>query len=79
MIIRIQKIAAKRFVKDKIRKEPDVCKAVNELFADEIKDLKAIVADKDSIISKLQAENSALIARLNAKTGKKSGKKSTVK
>ena len=43
--------------------EPTMCKAVNELFADEIKELKNIVADKDSL---LLADKDALIAKLQA-------------
>ena len=42
--------------------EPTMCKAVNELFADEIKELKNIVADKDSLL----ADKDALIAKLQA-------------
>ncbi len=33
-----------------------MCKTVNELFADEIKELKNLVADKDALIAKLQAQ-----------------------
>jgi len=36
--------------------EPTMCKTVNELFADEIKELKNLVADKDALIAKLQAQ-----------------------
>ena len=46
-----------------------MCKAVNELFADEIKELKNIVADKDSLIATqntLLADKDALIAKLQA-------------
>ena len=49
--------------------EPTMCKAVNELFADEIKELKNIVADKDSLIATqntLLADKDALIAKLQA-------------
>lgn len=44
------------------RKIAVMCKAVNELFADEIKELKNIVADKDSLL----ADKDALIAKLQA-------------
>lgn len=56
--------------------EPTMCKAVNELFADEIKELKNIVADKDSLLADkdsliatqntLLADKDALIAKLQA-------------
>ena len=34
-------------------KEPSMCKAVNELFADEIKELKVTVADMNTTIAQL--------------------------
>lgn len=40
-----------------------MCKAVNELFADEINAMKAEIADKDSLI----ADKDAIIAQLQAK------------
>lgn len=39
-----------------IKEEPTMCQAVNELFADEIKQMKIIIADKDALIEKLQSE-----------------------
>ena len=56
--------------------EPTMCKAVDELFAeifaDDIKAMKAEIADKDSLIAqqsaliaKLQADNAAMAAKLN--------------
>lgn len=47
-----------------------MCKAVNELFADEINAMKAEIADKDSIIAdkdSLIADKDAIIAQLQAK------------
>lgn len=37
-----------------------MCKAVNELFADEIESLKKIVADQSALITRLRAENEQL-------------------
>ena len=31
-----------------IKEEPSMCQAVNELFADEINQMKLVIADKDS-------------------------------
>jgi len=46
--------------------DPNMCQAVNELFADELKEMeqkmKLIIADKDSLI----ADQSAIIAKLQA-------------
>lgn len=83
-IMNIFTSANNTFVKDKIRKEPDMCKAVNELFADEIEDLKKIVADqsaqladihsrlddKDALIAQLRAENEQLKRAASAKTNR---------
>ena len=46
--------------------DPNMCKAVNELFADELKEMEQrmtlIIADKDALI----ADQSAIIAKLQA-------------
>lgn len=46
--------------------DPNMCQAVNELFADELKEMeqkmKLIIADKDAMI----ADQSAIIAKLQA-------------
>lgn len=47
-----------------------MCKAVNELFADEIEDLKKIVADQSALITRLRAENEQLKRAASAKTNR---------
>ena len=37
-----------RLVDQMIKEEPSMCQAVNELFADEINQMKLVIADKDS-------------------------------
>ena len=54
-------------MRDKIKEvDPNMCQAVNELFADELKEMeqkmKLIIADKDAMI----ADQSAIIAKLHA-------------
>lgn len=59
-------------VKEQI-KEPAMCNAVNELFADQIKEKDLIIADKDLIIADKDAQlaaKDAIIAQLNAKLEK---------
>ena len=56
-----------KHLRDKIKEvDPNMCQAVNELFADELKEMeqkmKLIIADKDSLI----ADQSAIIAKLQA-------------
>ena len=68
-----------KLVKEQI-KEPAMCNAVNELFADQIKekdliiaDVKSQLADKDSQLADKEAElaaKDAIIAQLNAKLEK---------
>ncbi len=46
-----------------------MCNAVNELFADQIEEMKLIIADKDSMIADKDfqiARQNALIAQLQA-------------
>ncbi|MBQ8006194.1 MAG: hypothetical protein IJ245_00950 [Lachnospiraceae bacterium] len=58
--------ANQKLVKHEKEVDPNMCKAVNELFADELKEMeqrmKLIIADKDSLI----ADQSAIIAKLQA-------------
>ena len=53
-------------VKHEKEVDPNMCQAVNELFADELKEMeqkmKLIIADKDAMI----ADQSAIIAKLQA-------------
>ena len=56
-----------KHLRDKIKEvDPNMCQAVNELFADELKEMeqkmKLIIADKDAMI----ADQSAIIAKLQA-------------
>jgi hypothetical protein len=44
------------FVDQKIKEEPAMCQAVNELFADEINQMKIIIADKDSQLTNLGSQ-----------------------
>lgn len=56
-----------------IKEEPSMCQAVNELFADEIKQMKTIIADKDSQLSSMNSQlndKDALIAQLQAELEK---------
>lgn len=62
----------------KAKEEPNMCQAVNELFADEINEMKLIIADKDSLIADKDsqiAKQSALIAQLQAELEKYAKKK----
>ena len=62
--------ANRTYVKYEKENDPDMCKAVNELFADEINAMKAEIADKDSIIAgkdSLIADKDAIISQLQAK------------
>ena len=65
--------ANKEFVLSKTKEDKTMCRAVNELFADEIKELKqemekqladkdSVIADKDSVI----ADQESMIAQLQA-------------
>lgn len=64
--------ANREFINDQI-KEPTMCNAVNELFADEIKEMKMLVANKDALIADQKsqiADKDALIAKLTAELEK---------
>ena len=58
--------ANQKLVKHEKEVDPNMCQAVNELFADELKEMeqkmKLIIADKDALI----ADQSAIIAKLQA-------------
>lgn len=58
--------ANQKLVKHEKEVDPNMCQAVNELFADELKEMeqkmKLIIADKDAMI----ADQSAIIAKLQA-------------
>ncbi len=59
-------------VKEQI-KEPAMCNAVNELFADQIKEKDLIIADVKSQLADKEAElaaKDAIIAQLNARLEK---------
>ncbi|MCR5591434.1 MAG: hypothetical protein K6F73_07840 [Lachnospiraceae bacterium] len=68
--------SANRELVVKEMEEPDMCNAVNELFADKIKEMEAIVADKDSLLADKDslladkdltiADKDAIIAKLQA-------------
>ena len=56
--------ANREFVSKQLKEETEMCNAVNELFADEIAEMKVIIADKDSLIadinSQLASKNSVI-------------------
>ena len=65
--------ANQKLVKHEKEVDPNMCQAVNELFADELKEMeqkmKLIIADKDSLIAdkdSLIADQATLIAKLQA-------------
>ena len=68
------------FVDQMIKEEPSMCQAVNELFADEINQMKLVIADKDSQLTNLGsqltlmgsqlADKDILIAQLQAELEK---------
>ena len=64
--------ANREFVNEQI-KESAMCNAVNELFADEVKEMKILVANKDALIADQKsqiADKDALIAKLQAELEK---------
>ena len=54
--------ANRELVSKQIKEEPEMCNAVNELFADEIAEMKVIIADKDALITKLQSDRDSQLA-----------------
>lgn len=61
--------ANKNFLKNKVKEEPAMYNAVNELFADEINEMKGIIADKDSQLAEKDsqlAEKDSQIANLSS-------------
>ena len=68
--------ANKEFVSKQMKEEPAMCKAVNELFADEIKEKDAIISNQQSQLANQQsqlAKKDALIAKLQAELEKYAG------
>lgn len=65
--------ANRKLVKHEKEVDPNMCQAVNELFADDLKameqKMKLIIADKDALIAdkdSLIADKDAIIAKLQA-------------
>ena len=54
--------ANRALVRNQLKEEPEMCNAVNELFADEIAEMKVIIANKDALITKLQNDRDSLLA-----------------
>ena len=50
-----------------IKEEPSMCQAVNELFADEINQMKIIIADKDAQLADIGSQLAGLGTKLNDK------------
>ena len=58
--------ANRELVSKQLKEEPEMCNAVNELFADEIAEMKVIIANKDALITKLQNDRDSQLADKNA-------------
>lgn len=62
------------FVDQMIKEEPSMCQAVNELFADEINQMKLVIADKDSQLTNLGSQLTLMGSQLADKDSQLSSK-----